>query len=32
MPIADVDSNDITAVNVSPMATLTNPNPKDPKK
>ena len=32
MPIASVDSNDITAVNVSPMATLTIRNLKDTMK
>ncbi len=32
MPIASVDSNDSTAVNVSPMATLTIRNLKDTMK
>ena len=32
MPIASVDSNDITAVNVSPIATLTIRNLKDTMK
>ena len=32
MPIASVDSNDITAVNVSPMATLTIRNLEDTMK